>query len=365
MMKLKPTTEEERAQIAQDKPPPGFAMLKIQAKCVADDDTLIQHIESALARGLKEFADSPAHNGECVLVGSGPSVREYVPEIRKHKQKGHLIIAVKSAHDFLIEKGVVPHIALGVDPQAKIKSAFSRKRKEVTYFLASQVHPEVFDYLSDQRVVLWHLFTGKEKEKELLKNKLKVGGGSTSGMRGLTVAYLMGFRKLHLYGYDSCIRTDLLKVTGEKVKGIEEWMDKAREAIGNRPVEELFQWLTHNHGREVPILRLHVEGKDFWADKAMAAQATEFEMMLNVLQGAQVKAYGEGLIQHLVQTGAKAGRPDCKLARDSFSPVPLDPLQKSMYEAQLCLKSSSATTAENQLRHTSQHIPSLGAQASP
>jgi uncharacterized Rossmann fold enzyme len=364
MMKLKPTTEEERAAIARDNPPPGFAMLKIQAKCIADDDTLIGHIESAMARGLQEFADSPAHNGEMVLVGSGPSVREYVSEIRKHKQKGHMVIAVKSAHDFLIEKGVVPHIALGVDPQAKIKTAFSRKRKEVTYFLASQVHPEVFDYLSDQRVILWHLFTGKEREKELLKDKLKVGGGSTSGMRALAVAYLMGFRKLHLYGYDSCIRTDLLKVTGEKVKGIEEWMDKARAAIGNKPVDEVFQWLTEHHGREVPILKLHVEGKEFWADKAMAAQATEFEMMLNVLQGVQVKAYGEGLIQHLVSQGARAGRPDCKLPRDFFCPVGIDPLQKSMYEAFKC-GSSLATTTGNQSPLTSPPTQSSGAQAAP
>jgi uncharacterized Rossmann fold enzyme len=363
-MKLKPLTDEQKAQVAEDKPPPGFAMLKIQAKCIADDDTLINHIESALARGLQEFADSPIHDGEAVLVGSGPSVREYVPEIRKHKQKGHIIIAVKSAHDFLIEKGVVPHIALGVDPQAKIKAAFSRKRKEVTYFLASQVHPEVFDYLSDQRVILWHLFTGKEKEKELLKNKLKVGGGSTSGMRAMTVAYLMGFRKLHLYGYDSCIRTDLLKVTGEKVKGIEEWMDKARAAIGNKPADELFQWLTDHHGREVPILKLFVEGKDFWADKAMAAQATEFEMMLNVLQGVQVKAHGEGLIQHLVSQGARAGRPDCKLPRDFFSPVAIDPLRKSMYEALKCSSASLGSTNANQLPPTSQPTPLSGAQAS-
>jgi uncharacterized Rossmann fold enzyme len=364
-MKLKPLTEEQRAQVAEDQPPPGFAMLKIQAKCIADDDTLISHIESALGRGLQEFADSPAHNGEAVLVGSGPSVREYVPEIRKHKQKGHLVIAVKSAHDFLIDRGVVPHIALGVDPQAKIKSAFSKKRKEVSYFLASQVHPEVFDYLSDQRVILWHLFTGKAQEKDLLKDKLKVGGGSTSGMRAMTVAYLMGFRKLHLYGYDSCISTALLKVTGELVKGIEPWMEKAREAIGNKPNDELFQWMTDNHGREVPILKLFVEGKNFWADKAMAAQATEFEMMLNVLQGAQVKAYGEGLIQHLVAQGARAGRPDCKLPRDSFAPVGLDPLQKSMYEAFKCSKSSLATTSENQLPPTSQPTLSHAEQASP
>lgn len=364
-MKLKPVSEEERSQIAEDKPPPGFAMLKIQARCIADDETLIGHIESALGRGLQEFADSPAHNGEAVLVGSGPSVREYVSEIRKHKQKGHMIIAVKSAHDFLIERGVVPHIALGVDPQAKIKSSFSRRRKEVTYFLASQVHPEVFDYLKGYRVILWHLFTGKEKEKELLKDKLKVGGGSTSGMRAMTVAYLMGFRKLHLYGYDSCIRTSLLKVTGELVKGIEPWLDKAREAIGDKSNEELFQWMTDNHGREVPILKLFVEGKSFWADKAMAAQATEFEMMLNVLQGVQVKAHGEGLIQHLVEQGAKAGRPDCKMPRDFFSPVPLDPLQKSMYEAFKCSSASLAMTKGNQSPPTSQHIPSPAEQASP
>lgn len=240
-MRLKPQkmTPEQQAQFEKDKPPEGFALLKIQAKCIADDDTLISHIESALQRGLTEFADSPPHNGEAVLVGSGPSVRDFVKQIRKHKQKQRLVIAVKSAHDFLIEHGVVPHIALGVDPQAKIKGAFSKRRKEVTYFLASKVHPDVFDYLKDYRVILWHLFTGKAKEKDLLANKLKVGGGSTSGMRAMTVAYLMGFRKLHLYGYDSCIKTDLLKVTGELVKGSEQFMAEAIAALGEKSRDEL------------------------------------------------------------------------------------------------------------------------------
>jgi uncharacterized Rossmann fold enzyme len=363
-MKLKPLTTDEATQVARDKPPEGFALLKIQAKCIADDDTLIEHIESALQRGLPEFADSPPHNGEVVLVGSGPSVRPFVKEIRKHKDKGRLIIAVKSAHDFLIEHGVVPHIALGVDPQAKIKSAFSRRRREVTYFLASQVHPEVFDHLKDYRVILWHLFTGKAREKEVLENKLKVGGGSTSGMRALTVAYLMGFRKMHLYGFDSCIRTDMLKVTGENVKGIEPFVEEAKAATGSHDYDVLFDWIANKHQGRAPVIKLYVEGRTFWADKAMAAQATEFEMMLNVLHGVQIKGYGDGLIQHLIRNGANTGRPDCKLVSDPFQPVPINPKQRSMYEEIKC-RSSSGSTSAKASPPTLPPIPSSDARASP
>ena len=35
-----------------------------------------------------------------------------------------------------------------------------------------------------------------------------IGGGTTVGLLAMSLAFLRGFRKIHLYGFDSCYRGD-------------------------------------------------------------------------------------------------------------------------------------------------------------
>lgn len=268
--------------------------LKIQARCVAGPDERLNHIKLALERNLEEFGASKPHEKEVAIVGSGPSVRSQVKKIRSLKKKGCMIIAVKGAHDFLIEKNIIPHAALAVDPQPHIVKCFKRKldrHDRPAYLIASQCHPEVFDYLSDQRVILWHLLA--TSSHEFLKGRLQVGGGSTSGSRGIVLAYMMGFRKFHLFGFDSCLSGDnrekLRKVTGE-------------------------MW----GGEKEKILELVCEGETFYADPAMAAQANEIQDVFAMLEGAKIKAYGHGLIQQVVNSNARAGREGYYACGDEF-----------------------------------------------
>lgn len=259
--------------------------LQIKAKCVAGPEERLDLIKSALERGLEEFGPSEPHGKEIAIVGSGPSVKKQLKRIRRMKEKGVMILAVKSAHDFLIKNNIIPHAALAVDPQAHIVSCFRKKLKEgeVTrpaYLIASQCHGDVFDYLNDQHVILWHLLA--TSSHKFLAGKFQVGGGSTSGSRAIVLAWCMGFRKINLFGFDSCLQGDgtsrLRKISGERWGG-----DKEQ------------------------ILELVCEGKTFFADPAMAAQANEIQDVLGMLEGAQIKAWGKGLIQQVVAANASKG----------------------------------------------------------
>jgi uncharacterized Rossmann fold enzyme len=258
--------------------------LKIQAKCVLDAQGRLEHIESALERGLEEFGPSEPHDKEIAIIGSGPSVKRQVGRIRKLQEKGVMILAVKAAHDFLIKKGIIPHAALAVDPQDHIWKCFQKKlpKGEVrrpVYLISSQCHPSTFDHLEDQRIILWHLLATSSAER--LKGRIQIGGGSTSGSRGCVLAYMMGFRKFHLFGFDSCL---------EPGKGPERML---RKIDGQT-------W-----SQEEKIMELVCEGKTFYADPAMAAQANEIQSVFAMLEGAQIKAYGKGLIQTVIKANAQ------------------------------------------------------------
>ena len=82
--------------------------------------------------------------------------------------------------------------------------------------MTSQCHPDVFDALAEHprdKLALWHAGLHDDAMVEILRPYCSddepgviVGGGSTVGLRAMFLAYLSGFRKLHLYGFDSCYR---------------------------------------------------------------------------------------------------------------------------------------------------------------
>lgn len=286
-------------------------ILKVQAKCILDAEGRIEHILSSLKRDLKEFGPSDAHDKEICVVGSGPSVKSQIKKIRALRKKGVMILAIKGAHDFLIQNNIIPDAAVAVDPQPHIVRCFRKKLpkgelKRPAYLIASQCCPEVFDYLSDQNVILWHLLA--PSAAKTLKGKLMIGGGSTSGSRGIVLGWMMGFRTFHLFGFDSCLQGDgdnkLRKITGER------WGGK------------------NENGKIERILELVCEGKTYYADPAMAAQATEIQDVVKMLEGSRFKAYGKGLIQTIFKANAKKEWEGYYAVSDKFGDKRVPPVRR-------------------------------------
>lgn len=258
--------------------------LELRPRCVKPQHELRRHERNAFSLGLPMFERVAPHAGEIVLVGSGPSVEKKLFSIRELKAKGHPVMAIKGSHDWLINHGIIPDFALAVDPLPRIADLYRKPKGSVVYFIASQCHPDVFTALVGCRVVLWNVYTKSAFDywtKYIKRKKRKdtlafVGGGSTSGLRAMALSYMLGFRKLHLFGYDSCLSEgNLLKITGE---------------------------------RSEKVVVSEVEGRAFLCDMAMSQQAKEFEQQLRqMMPGAKVKCYGDGLIPWIAQCLHKTG----------------------------------------------------------
>ena len=254
--------------------------LKVKTKCVANNETLLEHIESSAKRGLPELQPSHfEHNGVCVLVGSGPSVSDYVKDIKERKKEGCTIIAIKGANDWLLSHDIVPHATLMVDPQAKITNCIKTKHDDIIYMIASQCHPEVFDDLKGSKVLIWHAWSLIGEEKLLLK-KLLIGGGTTTGLRAFNLMWMLGYRRFILYGYDSCVRVE---------KGHEGDMPTAENSMkrvnGDKPED---------------LIDIYCGKERFWTNAAMAAQANEFQTMMGIFPGIHVQVEGGGIIAQIL-----------------------------------------------------------------
>jgi uncharacterized Rossmann fold enzyme len=200
----------------------------------------------------------------------------YIDEIKSHKRQGRPIVAVKAAHDFLVEHGVEPDLWVNLDPRDRTKGV-QRANDHTVYLVASRCPPVTFDHLKGKKIVLWHSWAEGPEMKALGAGKLAIGGGTTSGMRAINIGYLLGFRKFVLYGYDSCnSEKGIKRFTGEKTG---------------------------------PTLDVYVgDGPDkrkFVCNAAMAQQANEFQMVYAVMNDITVDARGPGLIAAILEERRK------------------------------------------------------------
>ena len=244
----------------------------VKTKNSVDDGVITAHIQSALDRKLPELEQCRKHGHIAVVVSGGPTFKDHIEEIRARQNAGEYIFCVKTSHDYLIEQGIIPFGCILLDPRPHVLDFVENPHPDVTYFVASQVHPVTLDRLQERgaKVVLYHALVGAGEDK-ILAGKSMVVGGSTSATRGISVMNSLGFGQFELYGYDSCFKEcpgPEYVVTGE----------------GKKPMS------------------VEVNGRAFWTTAELIAQAQDFEKLAQMARDANlidIDVHGDGMIPHI------------------------------------------------------------------
>lgn len=257
--------------------------LHIEASRAPVASGVVSNIAANCRRGLQEFFPVPvAHDGTFVLVGSGPSLAGFADEIRAEQAKGRPICAIKGAHDWLCDQGITPDVYFTIDPRDR-RNGIQRKNAHTLYVISSRCDAVMLDHLKDCWVMLVHCISSEE-ENQWFKDsgKYLLGGMSTSGLRALNFAYELGYRKVIMFGMDSCNAPD----------GITKRVDGS---------------LT---GQTVDV---HVQagGRKFICNVAMAKQAEDFQNLFrhNVLPGLHIESRGDGLLTEMLRVWKEKGLP--------------------------------------------------------
>lgn len=245
-------------------------------------ELMIEQAAHNLRRNLPIFIEQPAHKMHACIVGGAPSLTETLPALRFHASRGHLIFALNGTHDWLVERGLAPNVHVLLDAREKNLEFVRKPRPDVTYFVASQCHPSVFDALSGFDVLMWsaHLPGMQEIADASDKPVILVGGGSTVGLKAMMLAYLWGFRSISMFGMDGCYREDKHHAYAQPM----------------------------NDGERRFAMASH--GQRYTVSEWMRQQAQDFQNDARLLieQGVTLKAYGSGLLPMLlgeIQKGAR------------------------------------------------------------
>lgn len=236
-------------------------------------EEITANIQSALAMGSDWLHIHPPHDGIAAICAGGPSLSN---DLAMLYAKNIDVFSVNGSYKFLAERGVASKFHVILDGRAE-NIQFVPGKTEATQLYASQCHPDVLN--AAKNLTLWHPFfdgivdiVGEDDESAF------IGGGTTAGLKAAIIAYTLGYRKIHMLGFDSCYRNG------------------------------------DNHAYRQPlndgerILDISYNGKDYQCAPWMVTQAEDFGRLIPELVsiGAEIIVHGDGLIPDMAKIMGKA-----------------------------------------------------------
>ena len=176
--------------------------------CNTTEEQIHRQSEINLKHDIPWLTPEPLKDKPLVIVGSGPSLKHRYGEISSHNGD---VMALNNSYSFLLEIGIKPNYFMLLDAREQNLEFVRDASHGVIHYLASQVHPSVYEFLYGFDVRLY--LTSTKNIIELIepysKPKVLIGGQvGTVGMKSISLGYALGYREFHLYGYDSSY-TDL------------------------------------------------------------------------------------------------------------------------------------------------------------
>lgn len=182
----------------------------VELLCNVEKAQIAANIRLACKRDIPALSIQPAHDGTVLLVGGGPSLKGDLPEIRRRVAAGARILAMNGSADYLSANGIEPHMQISIDARED-NVRFLRVSSAPEQFLASQCHPAMFDWVCGKehfRPTLFHIALADWEQYAPDGDTMAIGGGHSVGLYAMSLAYVLGYRDMRLYGYDSSYADD-------------------------------------------------------------------------------------------------------------------------------------------------------------
>lgn len=245
-------------------------------------DVVKENIRAAIGRGFEQAGPYMPQDVDVILLGGGPSLAQFEDEIRAKRDAGAKLITTNGTYNWCLERGIKPSAQVIVDAREFNKRFVEPAIPDCRYLIASQCHPAVFDAIPHDQVVMWHAAMYDELISEIDSIYgpkdiawFPVLGGSTVMLRAIPLLRMLGFKRMEVYGFDSCL------------------MDDAHHAY-SQPENDSER-----------VVKVTVGGRVFKCHAWMCSQAQEFvDIMRLMADEVQLAVHGDGAIAHIIATAA-------------------------------------------------------------
>ncbi len=190
-----------------------MAMLSIQPDGGAkrnsspSQDEMAENQKYALSLRLPEFAPASPRKDRIAIIAGGHSLHDQIENIRSYKGR---LIALNGAHNFLLERNIVPHALTIIDPKPENIAFVAHTHPEIEYWISAFCHSGILQKLvaENRSIKLWFPLNGDTwKDGETFKERrgrYYLPAKGSVGCATLYLLWMLGYRNFDLFGYDSC-----------------------------------------------------------------------------------------------------------------------------------------------------------------
>lgn len=243
---------------------------RIQVKPIdsVDKAEQYQHIEANSAAFGEWLVPYQAHEEWALMVSAGPTLKDFLPEIKRRQTEGAVVFAVKHALPILKAAGVRPDYTVILDPRpvdgvsthgVLRTELFADVDAKDVFLMASMTHPSVRLALEAKgaKIIGWHAQTQitLAAKLEAFQKGLIVGGGTCSATRMPMLAFCMGFRRMAFYGYDffypagtkqESVKQQLMTVSVGEKEAARQFLTTGELVAAMQDLGQWNQWILQN-----------------------------------------------------------------------------------------------------------------------
>lgn len=252
------------------------SQIRIKTRNCLDHQKICENVRKNTAQIRAWATLTNPTDQEIVICSAGPSLAEYIEEIRERQKNGAKVIAVKHAIDTLKLHGIKPWAVVLLDPRGHVEGFVKNPDPDPVYFVASMCDPSVVKVLNENKckVVGYHALVNAGEMNEMIPSDLPFAGGSATATRSIALfADMFGYKRFHIYGLDLCHRQKPnMEETGPD--GQKKYMEIA---IGTNGYAN--KYLT----------------RTFWTEGQFLAQSNEIQDLIKNRKDLTLEVHGDGL----------------------------------------------------------------------
>jgi hypothetical protein len=261
-----------------------------EAKLNVAETTVADNVRHNIRQGWTPLRPHDVNTMEVMILGGGPSLADFEQDIRDQRAAGVKLVTLNGTYNWCLERGLLPSATLVVDARPFNARFVQPVIEGCKYLIASQCDPAVFEGLPRDRTFIWH--SAAESVEAILAEHYEdwwaCFGGSTILMRAIPLLRMLGFKRFHLYGCDSCLAGDTHHA----------YAQPENDGALVLPV------IAGNDGVQ-PVGNGSKSGRVFYCTAWMLSQAQEFMDLVRVFgHEIELEIYGDGLLRHLMEVGA-------------------------------------------------------------
>lgn len=258
-----------------------MAVTKIKRTLRPGPEKLASNVWHNIRSGRPQVKIHALQNTPVALCAGGPSLKDHLADIRRLQLEGAEVVAVGNVAHTLRASQIKVNGHIIVDGMERNRS-FVVDDRDTRYFVGSQCDPSVLKALADHKhVYIWHAGLVADEKADLDRvygryNWFMILGGSFVTLRAISLLYILGYKWIHVFGFDSCLREDEHHAYAQPNA---DGQDTRTVTLGDRQFKAAF-WM--------------LDQADQFLDSIKNGRFGE----------AQLAIHGDGLIAYMINTGS-------------------------------------------------------------